>query len=209
VNGLRFRVHWLDRLADLDGLEPVTLMLHGSGLTQASPSEIARLHHRVAGGLNVIVLADEFYKGTTRAANAVLAPFGLGIGQADALFAGASEEERIWRTQNWQLRYEWTPFDSQSNDVCPHPLTRKVARVHWFRPSPVSYAAATSFPLVKNPHDSSECFAAVAEPKGYVVAVGLSLWSALSAVGWPYDNDRLLANLLAGGDAESGLESRT
>jgi hypothetical protein len=39
-----------------------------------------------------------------------------------------------------------------------------------------------------------------------VVAVGTSLWSSLWAVGWPYDNDRLLANLLVGGDAEPDPE---
>ena len=56
--------------------------------------------------------------------------------------------------------------------------------------------------LVQNPADPEECFAAVSEPGGYVVAVGNSLWSAFSTVGWPYDNDRFLANPLVGGDAE-------
>jgi hypothetical protein len=41
---------------------------------------------------------------------------------------------------------------------------------------------------------------------GYVVAVGKSLWSGLSGVGWPYDNDRFLANLLVGGDAAAVME---
>lgn len=61
----------------------------------------------------------------------------------------------------------------------------------------------TARPLIKNPADHTECFVAVAKPNGYVVALGKSLWSDLSSVGWPYDNDRLLANLLLGGDAES------
>jgi hypothetical protein len=39
----------------------------------------------------------------------------------------------------------------------------------------------------------------------YVVAVGKSLWGGLAAVGWPYDNDRFLANLLVGGDAEMAI----
>ena len=37
------------------------------------------------------------------------------------------------------------------------------------------------------------------------MAVGNSLWSALSGVGWPYDNDRFLANILVGGDAEAAI----
>jgi hypothetical protein len=30
----------------------------------------------------------------------------------------------------------------------------------------------------------------------------MSLWPHFSSVGWPYDNDRLLANALVGGDAD-------
>jgi hypothetical protein len=37
------------------------------------------------------------------------------------------------------------------------------------------------------------------------VAVGKSLWGGLAGVGWPYDNDRLFANLLVGGDADRCL----
>jgi hypothetical protein len=59
--------------------------------------------------------------------------------------------------------------------------------------------------LVRNPADLGECFAAVASPEGYVVAVGKSLLSRLSGGGWPYDNDRFLANLLVGGDAEAAI----
>ena len=64
---------------------------------------------------------------------------------------------------------------------------------------------ATARPLVRNPAYPEECFAAVASPGGYVVAVGKSLWSGLSGVGWPYDNDRFLANILVGGNAEAAI----
>ena len=85
------------------------------------------------------------------------------------------------------------------------PLTRGVRRLYWFRPCPVVCSGGTAAPLVRNPADGSECFAAVAGAGGHVVAVGHSLWGGLAGIGWPYDNDRLFANLLVGGDADRCL----
>jgi hypothetical protein len=59
-------------------------------------------------------------------------------------------------------------------------------------------------PLVTDPTDPQKCFVAAAKPNGYVVCVGTSLYGSLSSVGLKIkNNDRLLANLLAGGDAEA------
>jgi hypothetical protein len=153
-----------------------------------------------------VVLADEFMVGTTSAANRVLAPFGLQMKRSEADDGGADVEERRRRRREWQARYERHPFDSGPADVCEHPLTAGVGSVHWWRPCPVICAGAGATPLVKNPADPGECFAAAARHGGYVVAVGRSVWYGLTSVGWPYDNDRLFANLLVGGDAETARQ---
>ncbi len=112
-----------------------------------------------------------------------------------------TQEERMRRIVNWQQRYNRA--DSGPDEITLHPLTNGVKRVQWFRPCPVLCTGESAVPLIKNPADHKECFAAVSQSNGYIVAVGKSLWSGLSSVGWPYDNDRLLANLILGGDAES------
>jgi hypothetical protein len=166
---------------------------------------LCRVEGLAAAGANVVVLADEFFHGTTGAANLVLKPFGLRMKQNGADEPGITREEKVQRILNWQARYEQVPFDAGTEHIAAHPLTQGVKRLHWFRPCPVTCENADSCPLVRNPADADECFAAVASPRGYVVAVGRSLWSGLSAVGWPYDNDRFLANLLVGGDAEATI----
>ena len=117
-------------------------------------------------------------------------------------------EEKVQRILDWQARYEQAPIDAGAEHIAEHPLTQGVKRMHWFRPCPVVCGNATGQPLVRNPADPEECFAAAASPGGYVVAVGKSLWSGLSGVGWPYDNDRFLANILVGGDAEAAIAER-
>ena len=162
------------------------------------------LKQLVAEGAKLVVFADEFFRGTTAAANRVLAPFGLEFKRDHSDEPGLSHEERIQRISDWQSRYELTPFDARAGDIRAHPLTRGVEQLHWFRPCPIVCTGAHSSPLVRNPADPAECFAAVSEAAGFVVAVGNSLWMSLASVGWPYDNDRFFANLLVGGDAEGG-----
>jgi hypothetical protein len=207
---LPFRVHYLDALADLGDLRPRTLILHQSGLLGCRPEEVELLRRVAADGTNLIVLADEFFRGTTAAANRVLAPFGLQMKQDGSDALGLTREEKVRRILNWQARYDRASFDSGPGEITPHPLSRGVQRLYWFRPCPVICETAAAVPLAKGRTSGDESFAAVTQPKGYVVAVGKSLWSGLSTVGWPYDNDRFLANLLVGGDAEqvvAGLAS--
>jgi hypothetical protein len=208
LGALPFRVHCLDSLNELGRLQPRTIVLHQSGLLGCGPNEVDLLRGLAAAGTHFLVLADEFYRGTTGAANRVLAPFGLGMKQDGADDPGLTREERVQRILDWQARYEQTPFDAEAEHIAGHPLTQGVKRLHWFRPCPVVCGHVTAQPLVRNPVDPQECFAAVASPGGYVVAVGRSLWSGLSGVGWPYDNDRFLANLLVGGDAEAARAVR-
>jgi hypothetical protein len=201
LDALPFRVHCLDTLADLDGLQPKTVMVHGSGLLRSTPDDVEALKRFVGGGTNLIVLADEFYRGTTAAANRLLAPFGLQLKRDASDEPGINREEQLRRILDWQARYQRA--DVEMKDICKHRLTQGVKKTHWFRPCPILCTGPHSVPLVKNPTDTGECFAAVSQEQGYVVVIGTSLWSSLSSVGWPYDNDRLLANVLLGDDAES------
>jgi hypothetical protein len=203
LGALPLRIHCLNSLTELGDRRPRTVVLHRSGLLWSKADEVDLLQRLAAVGVNILVLADEFYRGTTSAANRVLAPFGLRMKQDGTEDSGLTREEQVRRMLHWQARYERIPFDAGSAHIAEHPLTQGVKRLHWFRPCPVADTNGTNRPLVRNPVDPDECFAAVASPGGYVVAVGMSLWSALSGVGWPYDNDRFLANLLVGDDAEA------
>jgi hypothetical protein len=203
LDALPFRVHHLRSLSEFGDLRPRTVLLHQSGLLWCKPEDLASLQRLPATGMNLLILADEFFRGTTGAANRVLRPFGLRFKQDGAEEPGLTREERLQRIVDWQARYEHVPYVAGPDHIAAHPLTAGVKRLHWFRPCPVVCADAAARPLVKNPADVAECFAAVAVPGGYVVALGTSLWFGLSGVGWPYDNDRFLANLLVGGDAEA------
>src|SRR5262249_30999295 len=207
INGQTLRrPHCLETLGQLDGLRPRTIVLHQSGLLRFKDAKIEMLKQLVGDGAKLVVLADEFFRGTTAAANRVLAPFGLEFKRDGSDEPGLSREERIRRIGDWQSRYELTPFDARAADIRAHLLTRGVEQLHWFRPCPIVCPSAHTYPLVRNSADPAECFAAVSESNGFVVAVGKSLWSGLSAVGWPYNNDRFFANLLVGGDAEAALQ---
>lgn len=205
LDALSVRVHCLDGLADLGPVRPRAVLLDGLGLLQGDDGDVAAVERLAAGGTTVVVLADEFFCGTTAAANRVLAPFGLQMKRRGADEPGLDREERVRRIQDWGARYDRAPIESGPAEVRPHRLTAGVRRVHWFRPCPVVCTGPASRPLVCSPGADGESFAAVSEQAGCVVAVGKSLWSGLAGVGWPYDNDRLLANLLAGGDAEAGV----
>jgi hypothetical protein len=202
LGALPLRVHCLDNPADIGPLRPRTLLLHQGGLLRCSPEDLGAVERLAGAGTSVVVLADEFFRGTTSGANRFLAPFGLRMRQAGADEPGLSSEERSRRVLDWQERYDRAPFDSGPAEVCPHRLTSGVRRVHWFRPCPVECVGPSARPLVRSPAHEGEGFAAVSEEKGGVVALGMSLWPHFSSVGWPYDNDRLLANALVGGDAD-------
>lgn len=205
LNVLPLRIHCLDSLTEIGQLRPRTVVLHQTGLLKCNSDDVDLLRGLVDAGGNVLVLADEFYRGTTTAANRILVPFGLKMKQDGADEPGLSDEQRLQRRLNWQDRYERVDFVSGPSDVSGHPLTHGVKRVLWSRPCPVLCTGGSSIPLVKNPLDNDEYFAAVSKSMGYIVAIGNSLWSCLSSVGWPYDNDRLLANVLVGDNAESHL----
>jgi hypothetical protein len=203
LDALPLRVHCFDRLADLGELRPRTLVLHQAGVWQCTSEDVATVERLASDGTAVVVLADQFFRGTAPGADRLLAPFGLRMKSDGTDEPGLGREEQGRRILSWQARYDHAPFRSGPAEVEPHRLTTGVRRVYWFRPCPVECVGPAARPLIRSPAGAGECFAAVSEVKGCVTAVGKSLWTAFSSVGWPYDNDRFFANLLVGGDAEA------
>lgn len=202
--GLDVRTHHLGSLSALGAgtvpAVPHTLLLHGSGLKDAAKRHLATVHALPDAGTNVVILANKFFHGTTDAANRILEPWGIAFVKGTE--QGARSAEELPR-RNLKL--------CGMSHTQPHPLTAGVRRTRWYRSWPIACrpaggrvaAPAAAVPLIIDPSDPKRCLVAAAKPNGYAVAVGEALHGSLSANGWPYDNDRLLANLLAGGDAES------
>ena len=203
LNPLPLRIHCLDslQLSHLAGLHPKTIVLHWFRLLELESKDRELLSSLVRGGVNLVVLAGQDFHGTTPAANKVLAPFGLRLMQDGTEESGITREERRRRSVDWHERFDRA--DSGPDEIAMHPLTNGVKRVEWIHPCPVLCTGESAIPLVKNPADHKECFVAVSQANGYVAVVGMAFWRDLSSVGWPYDNDRLFANLLLGRDAES------
>jgi hypothetical protein len=200
-------IHCVDSLTHIRGLALRTLVLHDSALAKVTAKEINAVLGLVGTGTNVIVLADEFFQGTVRAANQILTPFGLAMNQNSVKPQHFREANAGPRDRDGERRANLTEVVSAERDVCTHRLTRGVKRVLWCEPCPINCRVGHGIPLVRNPLHRDECFAAIsagaAKEKGSVIAIGTSLWSSLSSVGWPYDNDRFLANILLGDDVES------
>jgi hypothetical protein len=182
------------------------VILHGSGLLRLKEDDTEYLASLVRDGTNLIVFADEFFCGTTAAANRLLCRYDLEMLRDGTDEPGLSEEERMKRVVDWQRKYHEAV--STGEDMAQHPLTAGVRKLHWYRPCPVARRGPEAAPLAANPSNpEEESFAAVSQPNGYVVAVGTSLLTSLAHVGWPYDNDRFLANLIVGGDAGQVIQA--
>ena len=201
LTGFDCRVHYVDGVKDIGGTRPRGIVLHGGGLLRAGPDERDMLDQLVREGTNLVVFADEFYRGTTTAGNALLSSCDMEFLSDGTDDPAMTREEKIRRISDWQQKY--TDARCLEQDIFTDALTSGVRRLHWFRPCPLLLKGSGSSPLVKHPSEPEKFLAAVSRRRGAVVAVGTSLVSSLARVGWPYDNDRLLANLLVGGDAEA------
>ena len=203
LEGLDFRVHHLGSAGGLGTgavpSAPRTLLLHGSGLLDAAAHHLDVVRALPEAGTNLVVLADKFFQRTAEAADAVLRPWG---------FSFLKGSERGARTAEALLRRDLKVCGP--SETRPHPLTTGVRRTRWFRAWPIDCRASEgrAVPLITHPAHPGRCIVAAAKPNGYVVAVGTSLWGSLAGVGWPYANDRLLANLLAGGNAERAVSTK-
>jgi hypothetical protein len=201
VGVLDFRVHCVDKLSDIANMLPRGIVLHGGGLIQLSQDDRNLLDDLVRKGTNLIVFADEFFRGTTSASNILLASYDMEFLRDGTDDPDITQEVKIRRLTDWQQKY--TEALCTERDIITDPLTSGVRRLKWFRPCPLRIRGPGASPLVRFPSSSDEILAAISRPKGNVVAVGKSLISSFASEGWPYDNDRLLANLMAGGDVET------
>jgi hypothetical protein len=129
-----------------------------------------------AGG-RVIVLANHFYHDTVMLANHLTEPHGVCL------------EDRECGELLGDLECE-------HRHITAHPATEGVGRLHWYRPSPMVVKKPARV-LVHNPEQPGEGFVACAGLRQNLFVVGCSLLHSLVSPGWPYDNGRLLANLLA------------
>jgi len=194
------RFHFVNTLSTLGDRQIRTVILHGSGLIRAKEDDREHLASLVRDGTNLIVFADEFFRRTTVAANRIIGSYDMEMLRDGTDEPGISAEEHNRRAMDWQLRYHEAV--STKEHLAQHPLTEGVQKLHWYRPCPVIRPGPSSQSLAQNPSNpNEESFAVVSKPNGYVVAVGTSLLTSLADKGWPYDNDRFLANLIVSGDA--------
>jgi hypothetical protein len=191
LKGLDFRMHYLDAFARRSPHRPKTILLHGKGLIDSAQDHLSTLIKLVDSGTNLIVLADKFFQGTADAANVIGERYGMRLRTGEG--GGFSSIEQMERAAN---------RCSNRAQVRRHPVTKGVRRLSWYRPWPIDCVSKRAIPLVTDSEDPKACYVAAAKPKDYVVLVGTSLWSSMTSVGWPFDNDRLFANLLIGGDAD-------
>lgn len=192
VGELGMRVHHLSELPEHWSTLPATLLLHQYGLMRAGRDRAKQIRGLAEAGTNVVVLADDFYRGTVDAANAIVQPYGMEY-----------RPIRFRPARSMAALIARDAHRSGPEEIARHPLCRGVRNLWWHRPTPIRCDGRSARPLVAIAGRPTDAFVAWAKPKGYVVAVGSSLYSHFSGVGWPFDNDRLLANLLAGGDGEA------
>ncbi|HEY8751837.1 MAG TPA: hypothetical protein VIM11_27900 [Tepidisphaeraceae bacterium] len=190
MKGLDFRTHHLAEIPRRFGRQPRTILLYGSGLIHSVKNNLSALTRTLEAGTNLIVLAGASFGGTVDAANMIGDRYGMTF--ATGREPGyASMDEMVASNESY----------SDAAQIRRHPLTKGVERLHWFRPWPVECASKKVTQLAHDSNDPRKCYAAVAKPKGYLVMVGQSFWTSMAGVGWPFNNDRFMANLLVGGDA--------
>lgn len=162
-----------------DALARVDIVVVGEdGLIGISDAEAARLQGFVCGGGRVVVFANAFFFGTTKAANLLCKPFGLSMMDREPPIGPAHV--------------------AIDEDLPRHPLTVGVKKVVVRRPSPTIVddpKKATA--LVVLPALGAELpFAAIATTKsgGELITIGESLW--WNWIGKSAGNQRLMRNLL-------------
>lgn len=154
-----------------------TVVLGESCLFQLKAEDLATIKGFVCGGGRVVVAANAFFNGSVARANHVLTDFGLRMDDVEPRGAGNIE--------------------ATGEDIAQHPLTKGVAAVVAFRPSPTSITdPKIASAIVRVSAFPDQAFVAVArtETGGEVIALGQSLW-------WNWiikdeGNSRLLRNLL-------------
>jgi hypothetical protein len=169
------------RLSSPPDLKADVLVLSGCGIIHPKSDALrSTIGEQVDAGRVVILFANYFLRGTVDTANAALGTYGV----------------RLLDTE-----YDETTIDLQQ---VSHPAITNVKRLRLWRASPI-LVDGDARPLVRNPSNSKQCFLACCGPRHNLYVVGLSSPAHLLAVGWPFHNQQLFANLLCAatqGDAQ-------
>jgi hypothetical protein len=149
-------------LRDIDLEKYDCVFLPAEALVSAMPTDIKRAREYAEKGGRVVVAADHFFRGSVKAANAVLAGYGLQMRDEEAGGMGPNDVA-IGRGQ----------FD-------PRLLKEGVRSLHFFRASPIARTDTKRARLVVRAAgvgQSDDGFVVRAQAgKGQVIAIGQSLW---------------------------------
>jgi hypothetical protein len=149
------------------------ILLHGTGLQSLTQATEKRLHKYLASGGTAVVLANYYVRGSVIWANRLTEPYGIQIQDTE-------EAEII----------------CQQAAITPEPTTAGLSKLHWFRPSPIVVSGRATL-LVRSPTQDDHGFVARSGPDCRLYVIGQSLLADLVSIGWPFDNARLLANMLS------------
>lgn len=168
-------LHALDELPDDDLSNFAVLVLWDHGLAGLGAADHSRIERALETGSRVLLIASKFVNGSLEAANVIARAWGLE-------FADREYGEVICRT----------------TEIDAHSANDGIRALRWFRPTPILVQNPARF-LVRNPQNHSEAFAACSGPHDNLFVLGASSIEDLLCVGWPYDNNHFLANLLRPG----------
>ncbi len=145
-------------LRELDLSPYDTILLGEGGVYWAKEKDIGRLKDYLLDGGRLVVTANRFFRETPARANKITAKYGL---------------EMLDIEDGREISVGVTP-----PGIVPHPLTKDVRRLNFFRPSPISTRDAMNAKiLVSAVHTDGAGLVAVARAgKGEVIMLGQSLW---------------------------------
>lgn len=185
IGAIRRRTHYINKYELGDDI-PHAVLLYGAGLLRVGNehAEASReiLCRAVTKGTNLIILAGHCFAETVTSANRLLRSLGQNGLSYDECDVSLYPAECVSRTC----------------DIVEHAMTRGVQQMYWFRATPLLLNSPKSIQLIRScSHGRESCLAAAFQYGGWVVALGLPDVGQFCAVGWPYNNDRFIANLLS------------
>lgn len=149
-----------------------TVVLHGDGALGMSGIQRRIYQDYIASGGRLVVLANKFVSDSISASNELTRDYGIELedNELDVVICG-------------------------SDCIRDCSVTDGVQKLYWFRPSPVVVRGPARV-LVAFPGLSEKGVLGSGGTQGNVFVAGHSLLSSFVCIGWPFDNGRLLANLL-------------
>jgi hypothetical protein len=151
-----------------------TVVLHWCGLDYLLREERMLCHEYLRRGGRLVLFADDCFEGSVMKVNHLTETYGVLMRES-----------------------EYDEVVCEKCDVILNGPAGAVERLYWHRPSPIS-AVAEAEVLVSHPTRRDDGLLVRSGPHGNLFVVGSSLLESFLCVGWPFDNDRLFANLVGG-----------